>query len=185
MRITDNRYAAEMTKFNLAIRMIGHEARTGTIRGCTGFSEDRIRKIYGTYFKNEAGNTVRRRRGKTPTQIAAFVTSSSSQSEATLLACLFLNCRLANISRDKGLAVALKLDGVTRGERLCDAYEAYRLLQPRSEICFERSWSLYKALVIDQELYFAECQHCQSVYVQDRFALDYNSCPFCELKTVG
>ena len=51
MRATDNRYAAEMAKFNLAVRMIGHEARTGTIRRCTGFSEDRIRKIYGTYFK--------------------------------------------------------------------------------------------------------------------------------------
>ena len=35
--------------------MISHEARTGTIRLCTGFSEDRIRKIYGTYFKNEQG----------------------------------------------------------------------------------------------------------------------------------
>ncbi len=48
MRVTDHRYAAELDKFNLAVRMIRHEARTGTIRACTGFSEDRIRKIYNS-----------------------------------------------------------------------------------------------------------------------------------------
>ncbi len=52
MRITDHRYNGEIERFNLAVRMIGHEARTGTIRKCTGFTEDRIRKIYGSYFKS-------------------------------------------------------------------------------------------------------------------------------------
>ncbi len=51
MRATDNRYAGERERFDLALRMIEHEARTGTIRLCTGFTEDRIRK---------AGSTVRR-----------------------------------------------------------------------------------------------------------------------------
>ena len=62
MRVTDDRYAGELEKFDLAIRMIGHEARTGTIRTCTGFTEDRIRKIYSTYFKLRPGITVRRKR---------------------------------------------------------------------------------------------------------------------------
>ena len=44
MRLTDNRYANERNQFELALRMIRHEARTGTIRACTGFTEDRIRK---------------------------------------------------------------------------------------------------------------------------------------------
>ena len=77
MRITDNRYSAELDKYDLAVRMIRHEARTGTIRACTGFSEDRIRKIYGTYFKPVVGTaTIRRHRGKSPRRIQHFTSSA-------------------------------------------------------------------------------------------------------------
>jgi hypothetical protein len=40
MRATDDRYRAEQDKFELAMRMIRHEARTGTIRYWTGLSAD-------------------------------------------------------------------------------------------------------------------------------------------------
>ncbi len=45
MRLTDDRYANERSQFELALRMIRHEARTRTIRECTGLSDDRIRKL--------------------------------------------------------------------------------------------------------------------------------------------
>ena len=54
MRLTDDRYAGERSQFELALRMIHHEARTRTIRECTGLSDDRIRKLFGTYFQNPA-----------------------------------------------------------------------------------------------------------------------------------
>jgi hypothetical protein len=50
MRATDDRYRAEQAKFDLAMRMIRHEARTGTIRYFTGLNDDRIRKLYTSYF---------------------------------------------------------------------------------------------------------------------------------------
>jgi len=40
MRLTDNRYASERSQFELALRMIHHEARTRTIKDCTGLSDD-------------------------------------------------------------------------------------------------------------------------------------------------
>jgi hypothetical protein len=52
MRLTDDRYAGERSQFELALRMIRHEARTRTIRECTGLSDDRIRKLYARYFRN-------------------------------------------------------------------------------------------------------------------------------------
>ena len=52
MRLTDDRYAGERSQFELALRMIRHEARTRTIRDCTGLSDDRIRKLYSTYFRD-------------------------------------------------------------------------------------------------------------------------------------
>ena len=182
MRVTDNRYAAEMAKFELAVRMIGHEARTGTIRSCTGFSEDRIRKIYATYFKNEAGNEVRRRRGKTPRQVATFVTSSRSQSEATVMACLFRHYGLIDVRSRGGLVAAAEVNPLQFGNRLCKAFETYRGLYDSPSLCFEQTWSLYNALALEQEMYFADCDDCGAVYVQDRYSLDERRCPFCEQK---
>jgi hypothetical protein len=182
MRATDNRYAAEMAKFNLAVRMIGHEARTGTIRWCTGFSEDRIRKIYGTYFKDGQGPVVKRRRGKTPTQVAIYVNSAHQQSEATVLACLFLYCDIMQLNTHNGTATMARLDPVKLGNGLCDAYETYRCVHPKPCLCFEKTWGLYNALVRAHELIFAYCSDCGGPYVQDRYALDYHHCPFCDLK---
>lgn len=182
MRVTDNRYASEMARFNLAVRMIAHEARTGTIRRCTGFSEDRIRKIYGTYFKNERGNTVRRRRGKTPRQIATFLINSRQQSEATVLGCFLIHAGVLRAGLADGHARGVRLDNLELGERFCDAFEIYLSLHPDPHLCFERAWSLYRALAVEQELYFASCADCFGIYVQDRYALDYSHCPFCDLK---
>jgi len=182
MRATDNRYAAEMAKFHLAVRMIGHEARTGTIRRCTGFSEDRIRKIYGTYFKGAQGPLVKRRRGKTPTQVATYVNSAQHQSEATVLACLFLYCEIMQMNALNGAASMTRVDPVQLGNGLCDAYETYRCVHPEPCLCFEKTWGLYNALVKERELFFAYCADCGGPYVQDRYALDYRHCPFCDLK---
>ena len=72
MRLTDDRYAGERSQFELALRMIRHEARTRTIRECTGLSDDRIRKLYSTYFRNSGQAEIKRRRGKSPRQVQRY-----------------------------------------------------------------------------------------------------------------
>ena len=84
MRLTDSRYSNERLQFELAIRMIGHEARTRTIRECTGLSDDRIRKVFNSYFKGSGVSAVRRRRGKSPRQITLFVKSPGQWRAAPL-----------------------------------------------------------------------------------------------------
>ena len=98
MRVTDDRYAGELEKFDLAMRMIHHEARTGTIRACTGFTEDRVRKLVASYGRQTGRPPLRRRRGKSPRQVAPFVSSAEKQAEATLLAALFIYCRAARVT---------------------------------------------------------------------------------------
>jgi hypothetical protein len=181
MRATDHRYSGELDKFDLAVRMIGHEARTGTIKACTGFSEDRIRKIYGAYFKITGLNAVHRRRGKSPTRITRFISSASRQTEASLLACLFLGSEALALA-GKGRARATGTDRVTLGQRLCQAFETYHGLHPQPRLSFEWAWNLYHSLVDTQELYYASCDLCHGLYVQDAYALDYRRCPFCEMK---
>ena len=180
MRATDDRYAGERERFDLAIRMIGHEARTGTIRQCTGFTEDRIRKIYGSYFPGS--NTVRRRRGKTPSQIAPFVSSARRQGEASLLIGLFILSGVMQPDRDSRTLRAVAETGVKLGNGLCDAFEAYRALHPEPQLSFEWIWNLYRCAVSRRELRLAWCALCEGSYVQDAYALDYRRCPFCEVK---
>lgn len=183
MRITDNRYSAELDKFDLAVRMIRHEARTGTIRACTGFSEDRIRKIYGTYFKPVVGTaTIRRHRGKSPRRIQHFTSSAPRQLEATILAGLLLLCEAGQLDEAGRMSRAAGADRVELGQRLCQAYEAYRELHPDPQLSFEWAWNLYHALVDSHELYLAPCDSCGGRYVQDAYALDYRRCPCCEMK---
>jgi hypothetical protein len=182
MRLTDHRYTAEMARFQLAVRMIGHEARTGTIRACTGFSEDRIRKIHGTYFKGGQGPAVRRRRGKSPSQIAPFINSAPRQSESTILACLFVYVGALRLDPNGSVSSAARVDQVRLGSLLCDAYEAYRCIHPDPCLCFEKSWGLFNAIARDKELIFIYCADCGGPYVQDRYALDYRHCPLCDIK---
>ncbi len=182
MRVTDNRYRGEVDKFDLAVRMIRHEARTGTIRACTGFTEDRIRKLYGTYFATDEGAQVRRRRGKSPRQITRFVNNTHRQTEATLLACLYWLCKVFTLNDDSKPARIRDVDRVAIGERICQAFETYLTLFPEPQFSFEWAWNLYHALIETRELYFAWCDNCAGPYVQDTYALDYRRCPLCELK---
>ena len=183
MRLTDDRYAAERRQFELALRMIRHEARTRTIRECTGLSDDRIRKLYATYFRDSAGATVRRRRGKSPRQVARFVKSPANQLQATTLVALFCRNRLLRVGDRNAVAPCWPRPDVEFGHRLCRAYETYLLLhEPGAMLSFEWAWNLLFSISYNDELYLAECAYCHSRYVQDAYALDNRTCPTCEIE---
>jgi hypothetical protein len=181
MRLTDNRYASEKQQFELALRMIGHEARTRTIRECTGLSDDRIRKVYATYFRNTGIDSVRRRRGKSPQQIGRFVKNPQNQLEATTLVALFCASLLLRIDPDKSVRPCWPRPDVEFGHRVCRAFETYQLLHPKPALSFEWAWNLLRSISINDELYLAACRHCRCLYVQDAYALDDRRCPSCSL----
>src|ERR1700742_2015227 len=85
MRVSDDRYSRDRQKFDLAVRLIRHEARTQTIRTWTGLSDDRIRKLCRSYV-SESDQPISRPRGKSPQQSAFFSRSTKLKEEASLLA---------------------------------------------------------------------------------------------------
>ena len=89
MHISNERYFNERQRHDLALRMIRHEARTCTIRSCTGLTDDRIRRLYKTYASHMPSAPVRRRRGKSPRQVAFFVRNARAQLESSMLASVF------------------------------------------------------------------------------------------------
>ena len=181
MRLTDDRYAAERSQFELALRMIRHEARTGTIRECTGLSDDRIRKLYGTYFRNSGLTAVRRRRGKSPRQIARFVKNADHQLQSTTLVALYATGLLLRIDAGSGVHPCWPRPDVEFGHRLCRAFETYLMLHERPLLSFEWAWTLLHSICGD-ELVLGVCSRCNARYVQDAYAIDLKTCPCCEIE---
>ena len=182
MRLTDDRYAAERSQFELALRMIRHEARTRTIRECTGLSDDRIRKLYSTYFQNAVGNVVRRRRGKSPRQITRFVKSPENQQQSMTLVALYCSGLLLRVTPDNGVKPRWPRPNVEFGHRVCRAYETYLLFHKNAVFSFEWAWNLLQCISYNDELYLAACADCNANYVQDAYALDDQTCPACEIE---
>lgn len=181
MRFTDDRYAGERSQFELALRMIRHEARTRTIRECTGLSDDRIRKLYTTYFQNSGVTDIKRRRGKSPRQISRFVKNAENQIQATTLVALFSAGLLLRVDRDDGVRPCWPRPDVEFGHRLCRAYETYLMLHRNPQLSFEWAWNLLQCISYNDELFLAYCKHCSAFYVQDAYALDKGVCPVCEI----
>ena len=180
MRLTDDRYAGERSQFELALRMIRHEARTGTIRACTGLSDDRIRKLYSTYFRDAGDSAVKRRRGKSPRQVLRFVKNSRNQRQATTLVALFNAGLLIRIDMDDAVHACWPRPDVEFGHRLCRAYESYLLLHQRPTLSFEWAWNLLQSISCNDELLLASCKRCDALYVRDAYALDNGACLGCE-----
>lgn len=175
MRATDHRYRGEKARFELALRMIGHEARTGTIRFWTGLSDDRIRKLYTSYFKY-ADAPVRRRRGRSPTQIAPLVKTPVRALESGV----FANLLLANGLLSAGQEPGPKLKGnIDLGHRFCECYETHCSLVPRANLTFEWGWNLLVSILRGDELGITECSECSVGYIVDRLALPHANCPAC------
>lgn len=175
MRATDHRYRGEKARFELALRMIGHEARTGTIRYWTGLSDDRIRKLYTSYFKH-GGEPVRRRRGRSPTQIAPLIKTPLRALESGV----FANLLLANdlLTPERESMPQLK-GSVDLGHRFCECYETYCSLVPRANLSFEWGWNLLLAIRRGDELGIARCETCSVGYIVDLLAVPASSCPAC------
>jgi len=183
MRLTDDRYAGERSQFELALRMIRHEARTRTIRECTGLSDDRIRKLYTTYFRNTGATDVRRRRGKSPRQVSRFVKNPENQLQATTLVALYCSGLLLRLDARDKVSPCWPRPDVEFGHRICRAYETYLLLHENALLSFEWAWNLLQNISFNDELYLAICRACQTRYVQDAYALDHKTCPSCEIET--
>ena len=181
MRLTDDRYAGERRQFELALRMIGHEARTRTIRECTGLSDDRIRKLYSTYFRNAGREGIKRRRGKSPRQVQHYVKSPANQLQATTLVALYCAGLLVRVDDDDSVHCCWPRPDVDFGHRLCRAYETYLVLHEEAQLSFEWAWNLLHCIAWNDELYLAVCDHCDARYVQDAYALDNSTCPACDI----
>lgn len=176
MRVTDDRYTRDRLRFDLALRLIRHEARTHTIRGWTGLSDDRIRKLYRSYVAGDGAVRVKRHRGKSPRQCAYFLRNAELRRQAATLATLF--CLLGLIERDTRPRLATVPD-MQWGETFCRIYETYTRLFPVPVLSFEHACHLQRALGQQRELGIDECGRCGALILVAPFAARALQCDFC------
>jgi hypothetical protein len=178
MRVSDDRYSRDRLRFDLALRMIRHEARTCTIRAWTGLSDDRIRKLYRTYLQHAPAVPVRRHRGKSPRQIAYFLRSPAMQFEATTLASLFCMLGLVPSRGEQGQRPGSSMS-LESGEFFCQAYESYLALHLAPRVSFEHAWFLLLALHCGEELKLQTCRECGGLCLVEAFAAPTAPCARC------
>jgi hypothetical protein len=176
MRATDDRYRGEQARFDLAMRMIRHEARTGTIRFFTGLNDDRIRKLYTTYFKF-SDEPVRRQRGRSPTRITPLVRTPQRALESGVFANLLLANGLLSVEQPPGPPLKYNIE---LGARFCECFETFDAFVPRGTLTFEWGWNLLMSMRRGDELGIAHCDTCSICYVFDTLSLA-RACPACQL----
>jgi hypothetical protein len=176
MRITDDRYNRERLSLDLALRFLHHEARTQTIRTWTGLTDDRIRNLYRSYMSRST-HVVRRHRGKSPHQVAYFTRSLRIQWETAQLASLL--SLMSVVPVQAGPEIAGSLPNISRGEKLCYAFEVYQATIPSSQISFEHAVFLAVALARGDQLRLGGCRDCGGLMVMERFPVGDRRCQYC------
>ncbi len=178
MRVSDDRYTRDRRRFDLAERLIRHEARTLTIRQWTGLSDDRIRKLYRSYLMDDDTRRVQRHRGKSPRQPAFFFRNTELNFQAAQLASLFVMHGLLSAT-NSGLEPHYRVGSLESGMLLCQAYEAYLELHEPARISFEHAWFLLLALARRDEVGISRCEVCGGMRLRDLLAKNRVACANC------
>ena len=178
MRISDDRYSRDLQRIDLALRLIGHEARTHTIRQWTGLSDDRIRKLYRSYVASRPVTRVMRHRGKSPRRVAFFFRTPELHFQATQLAGLYLMHGLLAGGQD-GVEASYRLGSLDSGGLLIQSYDAYVALHAPAAISVEHAWFLLLALGRRIDIRVQRCAACGALQLSDPYARSGAGCAGC------
>jgi len=162
-------------RYQLALRLMAHQARTGTISAMTSLSrhqQEALRLRWGVTEDT-------RRRGPSPTSLGRFTHSPRARSEGAVLAVF---CRIY------GLLALASLVGLSRrklltlefGERLCDTYESYRGCFPWSKFEIEELLSFAIGIAANEVIGLGRCVSCSGTVIIDRLAPHRPSCAHCQ-----
>jgi hypothetical protein len=177
VRISDARYSRDLRRYQLAWRLIRHEARNRTVERWTGLSMHRVRTLFRAYA---AGTTEHPRsplRGVAPHQVSFFWRSAHVKCEAAVLAG-FLKAYGVCPAAPTGNSHE-HLESLGRGEQLCLAYEEFKAYWPTAESTLEHAILLLTELTRGLEIALGRCLTCHILIVIDRLGVGPPRCAYC------
>ena len=173
------KYRQHQRMWDLAWRMLAHDARTGTVSQWTGLSERRVRALVQRYA-SPSDTDVKRPRGKSPYKIDALLRPPLLRAEAALFAQTCVGANYFNLEAIPGRK--MNLPDVDRGEKLCAAYEAYQAQFPSTSLTIEQAVLVLTALASGDELALRLCPQCSAPMLLDRLSTRHQRCPRCASK---
>lgn len=177
MKASDNRYRSDLRRLHLAHRFLRAEARTSTIVRWTALSPFSVRTLHQAYSSGRYGPVLKRHRGVPPHHMRFFWRTPQLRHEAALLAGLCWMC--GALPREPLKDAHEHLPNLTRGERLCEAYEAFLSFLPNSAITIDHAVLLVEALAEGEEASLQCCMCCGGLILIDRLALEPALCGHC------
>lgn len=174
MRLSERRYEVDRRKYTLALSMIEHGARIGTVTEWTGLSKYRVQTLSQSY---DSATRTHMNRGESPSQPAYFLRSRALARESMALTYIALQMQAIPTARVPNARNSLP--GLLLGERLMNAFELYRALLPDGLISFEHTILLMLELAERRTLVLMHCGGCRDVMVADRLGARQELCPFC------
>src|SRR6185437_619018 len=174
MRVSEDRYARDLRRIQLAHRLIRHEVRTYWIRALTRFTDGRIRNLLRSYGLVAEG--VQRHRGSPPRLYTKFM-APAKHSEASALAGIALTRHL--LPEEPVRNAWRTLPSLEFGENLCEAFELFRLMVPGATLNLDRFIILVMALA-ERHLTVGHCGQCRALILLDPLGAKRLLCNWCE-----
>lgn len=173
----DQRFDRHYRRLQLGLRLLSHGARAQTASEWSELTPDRLATLKRRWLPN-AGDGMR---GPAPTSFQMFFRSSSRIMEATLLTAIH---RVLSAPSTGKVTEKFKpsLEG---GERLCDAYEAFREWETESDIEFDQALLLARGAALSESIELMQCPSCQSALLVEKLAMRREPCAVCRRRRRG
>lgn len=162
-------------RYQLALRLMAHRARTQTITALTSLSRHQLATL-----RQRCGIPEQmRHRGPSPRSLDRFTHSLRARSEGATIAAFCHAYRILPMRTAPRTSRRSRLT-LEFGERLCAAYEAYCACFPRSDIAMEEFLSLVLGITEDGEIGLGRCASCKGTVLIDRLAPRRPTCAQCQ-----
>jgi len=175
VRASDYRYRQHRRAFDLALRMLRHEALTSTICQWTGLSGSLVRKFYKSYLRESA----KRHRGVRPWKLETFLSSGPRRSDATRWAHY---CEALHVLPHEHLIDPERaLPSIERGHLLCAAFERFKAWGPgQASMTLEQAIMLLMAFAKGEVVQLVICENCGARNLIDRLGSSRTQqCEWC------
>ena len=173
IHVTDDRMGRYFRRYQLALRMMSHGARTRTVMAWSGLTRDQL----VTQRRRWGFDPKERLRGPCPSAFHTFFRSRRLRSEATLFACL---CRILGAIPAAGSGRTTdQIPGLERGELLCEALEAFREWQPYAALDIEHAIQLALGVMKEEYVALSKCSDCHSATLVEGGARRHSNCGHC------
>jgi hypothetical protein len=173
IHVTDDRLGGYFRRYQVALRMMSHGARSQTVVEWSGLTRDQL----VTQRRRWGFDPEERRRGPAPSAFHVFFASRRQQGEATLFVSL---CRMLGVFPARvGEEAAAALPGIENGELLCEALEAFREWQPEAKLNIERAIQLALGVVQGVHVTLGECSDCHGALLIEGARRQYANCGRC------